>query len=407
MSDISSSVGENGANAAHDVALVQLFLRKVKNVKGVSYFQHDYSGVYSTQLKDAIAAFQADSGGKPDGGAPDAGAPHKTGLIEPRSATWAKLIAAVPTEFKNARTLPGVKIVYIGMSQADHDASVSAIRNPVHKLGEDFKFKVVQLVQDFYRQSQIVLTVNDYRGWWRSFDEQLGLVSDGGPGESIHNYGYAVDIGFKGLRWVSPDGQIQPPLNNSLSNDGLLSGARQLELWAARNRIAIDKLHLFPTVKKGDLTHIQAFEDDPLDSAGSLVALMEVVGPRKMKWQTFEMRPTSYLCDLGLGGDKYLVGTATVIWDKTLAISLTKADLAKALNAKLSADPKFSVETFLGVPFKLEGKKREVAPDSFSDAHMAAVKKLLRAEFQAASEHWKEWKPVRYPDTTRRPYHRR
>jgi hypothetical protein len=112
MSDISGSVGEGGRNAAHDVALVQLLLRKVRNPKGRSYFQNDYDGVYTSGLKDAIVAFQADSAGKPDAGPPPpaTNAASKIGLIEPRGATWTKLIAAAPGELRNARTLAGVSI---------------------------------------------------------------------------------------------------------------------------------------------------------------------------------------------------------------------------------------------------------------------------------------------------------
>ena len=64
------------------------------------------------------------------------------------------------------------------MSKAEHDVSVAAIRNPAHKLADSFKSTLVRLVEEFYVQSQIVLTVNDYRGWWPSTP---GTIATGRP----------------------------------------------------------------------------------------------------------------------------------------------------------------------------------------------------------------------------------
>ena len=56
-----------------------------------------------------------------------------------------------------------------------------------------------------------MLSVQEPFGWWRSLDMQVGLSSDGGPGESIHNYGRAVDMAFRGLKWVDTTGKVQSP----------------------------------------------------------------------------------------------------------------------------------------------------------------------------------------------------
>jgi len=49
-------------------------------------------------------------------------------------------------------------------------------------------------------------------GGWRTFEGQKGLVSDAGNGESLHHYGYAVDLTVKGLAWIAPNLEIQQAL---------------------------------------------------------------------------------------------------------------------------------------------------------------------------------------------------
>ena len=80
---------------------------------------------------------------------------------------------------------------------------------------------------------------------------------------------------------------------------------------------------------------------------------------------------------------------------------ISAADLASALQAKKTADPKFSPEKFLN-------RTTGALPASFAEkdigaADIKAVQRKLKAEFEAAAEHWKEWKPVNYPGKERRP----
>ena len=46
MPEIRDSVGAGGTNAPHDVAMVQLMLRLVKNAKNAAYLGVDYTGIY-------------------------------------------------------------------------------------------------------------------------------------------------------------------------------------------------------------------------------------------------------------------------------------------------------------------------------------------------------------------------
>jgi peptidoglycan hydrolase-like protein with peptidoglycan-binding domain len=417
MAKLSGSVGDGGQNAPHDVALVQLMLNQAKNASGSTFLRTPYDGNYGPTLAAAIAAFQASA-------SVTLTPPEKRGLITPGGGTLPKLAAALPASLSGIRATAGVSVIYLDMGDAAKRASIAALISPQNNLRSDFSGKLVKLVSGFYDQTGIVLTLQGPNAAFRTFDMQVGLVSQGGPGETIHNYARAVDIGFKGLRWVAGLGQISGPLPGDL-NVATLNSKVQTEFWTVRFKAVQAQPGLYATVAfgGGDKAHLQDLDDFPLDSAGSLIALMESVGPRKMKWESFEQTPTSYLCDLGLGGDKVMVGTALDIWvmnpgDKQWAavsnnpkkpfrprLKLTKADLVKVINAKMKADPTFSFDVFLGTRPGTH-KKGELAPSDVTDADMKAVHVILRGEFQAAAENWAKWKPVLYPDSTRRPKHR-
>jgi hypothetical protein len=68
-------------------------------------------------------------------------------------------------------------------------------------------------------------------------DPKTGKVkyaTGAGPGESNHNFGMAVDIGFRGFKFVKSHGGAE------VDDWWLvkLGGAKAKELWTARNRIA-------------------------------------------------------------------------------------------------------------------------------------------------------------------------
>lgn len=417
MAKISGSVGDGGLNARHDVALIRLMLSVVKDSKGAAYLSGAYDGGYLPAVGAAIAAFQADNA--PAKGTPGV-TPEKSGLMVPNGETLARLSAALPVSLKGVRTTAGISVVYLDMGADARRASLDALKHPDNKLDTDFAAKLSNLVNDFYDQAGIVLTVQEPFGWWRSFDMQVGLASQGGPGETIHNYGRAVDMAFKGLKWVTPQGRIQATPRGDLTHDPVLKTSVQDEFWTARFKAVQQQPGLFATTAfgGGDKAHLQDLEDGSLDSVGSFIGLMESVGPGKMKWEPFEMTPTKYLCDFGLGGAKYLVGTALDIWvndpaDKRWAktlqekglkpeLKLTKVDLVTALNAKIKADPTYSFDRFLGAAAGTH-KKGELTPNDVSDIDLKTVHLIIRREFEAAASNWKKWKPVRYPDDTRRP----
>jgi hypothetical protein len=402
MPDLTSSVGDGGRNLPHEVALVKMMLKVVGRSRRVAYFDGDYTSPSAGDTAGAVLAFQK-ANNLPAAATATGQRPERFGLVEPGRPTWERLVSQLPDAYKEARTLEGTTLAYFPMPAFVKGQSLNEIR--LHDLDAGFKNKLVSLVEKFYGKSGIVLFINP-TGWRRTFDEQMGKVTEAAPGESIHQYGVAADIGFKDLRYVAVDGAIR---QTATSNRGFEELPRHKEpFFKARNKIALEQLGLFATILGGDWFHLQAYDDAQLDSVSSFMTLLQSVGKR-MSWGPHYMTPTDYWCDLGLGGERFLVGTAVEIWDRRKAIVLAKADLAKALTAKLTADPRFSVEQFLGLrlgstthPGTATDKPAPMTAANVSDQHLAAVKTLLRAEFTAAEAQWKKWRPIYYRSAARR-----
>jgi peptidoglycan hydrolase-like protein with peptidoglycan-binding domain len=402
---LKGSVGEGGANAAHDVALIQVMLRVVKNAKGAVYFNNAYTGTYDAATKAAVIAFQTDQklasapGAKLDPAA--AAKLDKTGFIDKGSATLKALSQALPADYKEVLIIEGTKTVYLPMAEASAKASAAAIQAKAD-LDPVFRGKVANLVTEMYAKHKIVLSIPG-DGWNRNFAAQAVPAKAGtgaNPGESNHQYGKAVDIGFDGLRWVAGDGQINKPDNFWLSKAGMPAD-KQKAFWEARNRIAFNALGLFKTNKVGDLIHLQAYKDDHVSYGRSLAALLQAVSPNGMKWSVDLANPNQYRSDFGLGGAPYKAGSALQIWGGQATVS--KPDLVKALNAKLAVDKAFSVDKFFGVPMPVAPQAKPGAKPpapiilkdvDIKDAYLATMKTRLKGEFQAADQNRGKWKPL-------------
>ncbi len=398
MPDITDSVGAGGKNAIHDVAMVQLMLKLLTGSQRIPYFAAGYTSRYGVATDQALVAFQADHGlarrGAPPGSSPG-GSAETPGLVKRGSPTWQALLkefGSVDARYRTARTTEGFALAYVPMADSRLHESVSAIHG-AKNLQSEFRQKVVRLVQIVFSQSGIAWSVVPQTGGWRSFAGQEGLVSDAGYGESIHQYGFAVDLTVANFSWFDSDLRVH---KSPISLSGM-DRSTATQLYAARNKVG-DTLKLFSTTKSGDLAHLQNFDDDTLDSVSSLIALMQKVGPHKMKWKPQFRTPTNYLCDLGLGGDYFFVGTAVDIWKQDATRRISAADLAKALADKKKRDAKFSADAFFG----RTGAPRAHSTD-VGESDIRAVQKMLRAEFDAAAANWKQWTPVKYPSSERRP----
>lgn len=398
MPDIKDTVGDGGTNAVHDVAMVQMMLRAVKDAKNAPYFAADYTGTYSDAVKNAIIAFQTDKNLLPPApvpGAPAAPPPanvEKKGLVALNSQTLAKLNAALPAKYAAATIIADTKTLYLAMDAAAATASAKTIGAKA-ELDATFRGNVAKLVNDVFQQQKIALTIPG-SGWRRTFAEQAALspaVTGAGPGESNHNYGQAVDIGFNHLNWIDGNGDIVK--DNYWLSAGTMSATKQAAFWEARNKIAAG-LNIFPTHFGGDLIHLQAYDDANVGYANSLAGLLNSVTVKTMKWQAAPAHPNKYKNDFGLGGAKFAVGTGREIWASNAPVQ--KADLVTALNAKAVKDKNFKLFTFFGVP--PDPKQVSPAPPwkdaDIKDAYLVKIKADLKADFAAADANWTKWKPL-------------
>jgi hypothetical protein len=392
MPDIKDSVGDNGHNGVSDVALVQAMLTVIKNAKGNAYLA-DYDGKPGPDTTNAIKAFQTDQGlvGKPT--APDAGVggSEKAGLVEKNSTTLAKMVAALPNDYKDLMVIQGAKTVYFPGSEDAAKASKKEILGKAD-LNLTFRTKVAQLVDLMYTSNKIVLTVTK-SGWKRSFNDQQKIATSGtgatqaGPGESNHNFGRAVDIGFNGFKWLKAGGVIATDdwwLNVLTKNEkDAVGNAKALELWKARDEIAVKGAPgLFNSILPGDTDHLQSF-DDHLPNDKALADLLNRVG--KMKWEAEHKKPRKYNSDLGFGATMFNVGKATEIWAGNATV--TKAMIAQAKN-----DAALKAAQAKG-PAAVKSLIKILEKD-IKDDDVKQLKKSLKDDFSTAEAKWDQWKEV-------------
>lgn len=347
MPSITSSVGDAATNKTHDVALVQAMLRVVKK-NNVSYLAGNYDGSYGKLTKDAIIKFQNDYK------LVHAKSVDKPGKIMPNGETLNKLNASLPQAYKSMLIIPDTKTVYLAGSAADAAASKTAITGK-QDLDATFRTSVGQLVQNMYNQHKIVLKVTN-SGWRRTFADQAAITNTkAGPGESNHNFGRAVDLGFRGFKWVQGNGTITQD-NDWLSNLEAASNAKASAFWDKRDAIALKPpISLFRL--NFERIHLQSYNQATVSSSRSLAALLSLVGT--MKWIA------RYKSNLGKGTVYYPVGTAKQIWAGQSPVS--KADIANAQ----------------GIP---------VAKVTAKDVKQ--MQTALKSDFEKADQNWKKWNPV-------------
>ena len=348
MPSITSSVGEGkSANKSHDVALVQAMLRVIKK-GGKAYLGGNYDGVYGKLTKAAIDKFQTDYKLIKKAGT------DKSGKLMPNGETIKKLNALLPATHKPMRIIPGTKTVYIEDTSANAALSKQAVAK-YPSLEANFQKKVGDLVQEMFKQHKIVLWVTP-TGYRRTFAEQSTQVNtNAGPGESNHNFGRAVDIGFKNLKWLRGNGTWVTDAYwlNQLEKTSV---AKATSFWDARDAIAL-KSPISMYRLKFERIHLQSYNQAAASSSRSLASLLTTVGA--MKWAA------RYKCDLGGGKQLFHVGNAKQIWAGNATVS--KADIATAKGIKVA---------------------KVTAKD------VADMKKALKADFEAADAQWKQWKPV-------------
>jgi len=386
MADIKDSVGEGGANAVHDVALVQAMLRVVKNAKQQPYFGGDYDGVYEKVTKAAIENFQADQKL-----IPPTGKDGKT-LLAIGGPTIQKLNAMLPATHKDLWIVAATKTVFLVPPDADATkghATVTALKDtePV------FQVKAASVVKQVYKDLKLALTVGP-QGGRRTFAEQANIPlgrTTVGPGESNHNFGRAVDLVFRNFQWLKGDGTIvkDNPYAEQLEQQKGVKIADQI--WDARDvPFKAAGLYILKVTKNfRDRPHVQAFDQNAVNMGNALVRLMHTVGT--FKWANQGGDPRVYASDVGLGGGVQLrIGTALAIW-KQLA-NLDPVDVAAAVNKAQVA----LADARLIWAGKAVVKKDVFKPIGAADIKaddIASLKKALKKSFELADQNFLKWKP--------------
>jgi peptidoglycan hydrolase-like protein with peptidoglycan-binding domain len=428
MPELTGSVGTAGDNKKHDVTLVEAMLRLVKNAKKVSYYKGTWDGSFGGGLKTAITAFQTDNGllGASTTAAPP-GATEKSGLVALNSKTFKALADALAKQnagkYDALRVLPDTKVAYLGAADADRVAGVQVIKQGFFMAGKTkvpaeleptFRQQVIDVIDAVFKAHKIVLGGWGPKSFRRTFADQHAVLAAGtskaGPGESNHQYGQAIDVGYKGVQLVKEDGTIQT-ITNENDIDNHVAGWQREALYQARNKIAehppqgsgaLFRIRLKD--KKGvpqdnDPNHFQAFSQEAtlypgeptvsmqnslaahlinvsklLDTTGLKAAKLEP--PATMKWEG-RVKPSRYACDFGFGGNLFEVGTADNIWLGNAAVS--NADLAQALTAAAKAK---------------NPKAPAVNAAAITAAQVAAMQKALKEVFDLAEQKWDQWKPL-------------
>lgn len=399
MQDLTGTVGEGGANARHDVALVQAILRLVSrplrlDPRGARYLAGTIDGDCGNGTKGAIRQFQYDQvfvG--PRGNVSQMVSGATPGRILPGDLTWRKLVASAPPQFADLRVLPVSKTVYVAGTAAQREASAGSVAQLTFEA--TFSNSVRQVIRRLHEKTGIVCSVCR-EGDRRTFQTQYELLTSGrnvthaGPGESNHNFGQAVDLGFKGLRWLRPNGLVVEnedwwlhQLDPAQRADG-----EALIFWNAL-RDAGTHVGLYRGPVK-DRPHLQAWSDAGVDMADRLANLLSRSG--RMRWIGRNQR---YQCDLGFGGQYFDVGTAAQIWNRQATITedmLTRArrQTPPLASASRVAAPAFTLAT-LGGGGVAVGAPRVAATATAQD--VTAMRTALRAELEAADAAWGSWRP--------------
>lgn len=380
MVAISNSVGTGQTNVRSDVALVQAALKLLSSNNGTPYLNGNIDGGHGPQTQAAINTFQTEHTSDV--------APAPAGTILPGGATITAMTTALPANRRDLRVLPGQRVVYLGRSTTDATAAATAI-NTNAGLRAPFRARVAQLINAFHTSHGLVLSLTN-TGARRTFAEQALIrppSSYAGPGESNHQYGNAVDIGFNGTIWLRPNGGLVTD-NHWLSNLERSNNNAASAFWDARDALALQgPYNLFRL--RFERIHLQDFNSNTTSSGRSLAAHLTRSGT--WSWQTGHYdrrnRDWHYQCDLGgVNGRFVSVGTANQIFAGTATV--TAAEITQAGWVRPGA-------TAPGTARQPGNPNAAVAATPpITQVDIAMVRAALQADFTAADRNWAAWTPV-------------
>jgi peptidoglycan hydrolase-like protein with peptidoglycan-binding domain len=341
-------------------------LKFINNQAGRPYLSGLIDGSHGPNTQSAINAFQADHGGDQT--------PIAAGVMTPGGNTVMTMSRLLPANRSDLRVLTGQRVVYLGRLVGDANAATRAIRTNT-SLRAVFRNQVAQLIDTMYTQHHLVLSLTP-TGGRRTFAEQAAIAppaSFAGPGESNHNYGNAVDLGFNGTTWLRRDG-------TSVTDDHWLRALERYEaraataFWDARDAIALHPpSRLFRL--RFERIHLQDFDEATTSSGRSLAAHLTAVGAWGWRTGHYDQgaRDWHYACDLGgTTGNFVEVGTADQIWAGNATV--TAAEIIHAGWVR---------------PGGVGAATPPITP-----ADIRLVQATLQADFQAADQAWARWMPV-------------
>ncbi len=377
MQSIIGSVGENGANSLSDSALVQAILLKTQRAaapnRPAAPYLSSYDGAVGDGTKTAIRNFQTDHVFIAANGTPLASVPNATaGLVNPGDATWAKLLEKVDPLFADMRVLVGGKTVYVAATNAQLQAKLT-LANAL-TFTPAFRVKVLNCINRMYALYGTAVSVSA-QGDRRNFQQQYDLLNSGrgvtnaGPGESNHNFGMAVDLGFKDLRWLRRNGTV---VENETSWFHIMDAATDFrgestKFWDVLRAVGTSQQVGAFRGPVGDRPHLQNWNDAGVSMTSRLPFLLTSAG--QMRWSRAS---GVYTCDLGYGGAYFPVGTASQIWNREATV--TAAQIEQGRTAARTARP-----------------PRPVPDGPVTQADVTAMRNALRADFEAADAAWQTW----------------
>lgn len=383
MQTITAPVGENGTNTISDVALIQAILLKTRRPATGTPYLKSYDGLIGPITKGAISDFQSDHVFV----SPNPGA--TAGLVRPGDATWAKLLEKVDRDFADMRVLAGGKTAYIAATAAELQAKIAAV--DTFTFTPAFRAKVVACIQRMHTLHGIAIGVcpkGDRRNFQTQFElfNQVPKVTGAGPGESNHNFGMAVDLGFAGLRWLRGDGAVtdnENPWLRRLNGETDIIGDQAMRFWEAMRAVGTSAEVGAFRGPQADRPHLQNWDDAGVSMSARLAAFLTSNGEMHWRATSSPKKSAIYSCDLGLGGDPIPVGTAAQIWNRQATVTVAMLTQARADVAHSTTRS----EAKAGDPAHPEGS----GPVTQADVIM--MQQALRHQFEWADANWKDWTP--------------
>jgi hypothetical protein len=253
------------------------------------------------------------------------------GLVEAGDATWEKLLVKVDPDFADMRVMDGGKTVYVAATADELAGKIADVANFTFALA--FRTKVIACINRMHELYGIAIGVCDHGGR-RTFQEQYDLLTSGrnvthaGPGESNHNFGMAVDLGFEGLRWLKRHGEVtenETSWFHILNPNQNVIGPEAMKFWQAMRAVGTSAAVGAFRGPESDRPHLQNWNDAGVDMATRLADLLTRSG--SMRWRGARQ---AYSCDLGYGGDFYQVGTAQQIWNRQATVTIDMLTRARA-----------------------------------------------------------------------------